>query len=665
MEKLHMDRTYRVLKKLGQGGSGAVYLAEDSRLHKKWALKCLKRSPGGAASGAFSPAAEADMLKELCHPRLPRIVDLVELKHASFLVMDYIEGCTLKQYLEENGPVGYEKAYSWALELTDVLSYLHGRIPPVIYRDLKPENVMVRPQGDLVLLDLGIAMRLCGRSHFDAKGTPGYAAPELSDPSRMPDERSDLYSLGILLLALLKGPAAVYAKRPEKAERCLTGLKKEWKNLLQGCLYEEPSKRYADMKEWKKALTALKGGREPGSARIVRFLYRWKRRRRAAFLLGIALFFTTAVLTAKTLFMRSCRRQYLKLEARAAGGSGTYDARLMEGLLNLIEKAPEFPDAYILLLRTCSETGHAEDGLRLFDDRVRCGRGVIGNHTKVMLSAAETAVRQAAEGGLTGTAYQRASVYYRYCEESELNAGESALRKLILELGKERKPDKTVISGAVRELSSSAENADILFLQRQLLAAQICIREEERLLEAGVRPDEAAQGILDSLLHSIQKLRAEEGTDQKNDAATDALYDRALRHQTALFIKEGKYGDALRCTEEQLRICTEKGREESLQVTRFQLILRSGTEKAVRDAAVSFFGACPDSAEGYLLYASWLYDHDRIEEAKEAFLTASKLPEASHLPSLKKLRECLAPYLKERTEKKGKQGGEPSDDLRQ
>ena len=141
-----IDGKYEILKQIGKGGMSTVYLAMDQHLNKQWAVKEIRHKADDKESHIIiqSLVAEANLMKKLDHPALPRIVDIIDSRDTIYVIMDYIEGEPLSRILEREGPQPEEDVLEWAKQLCDVLSYLHTRKPPVIYRDLKPGNIMIR-----------------------------------------------------------------------------------------------------------------------------------------------------------------------------------------------------------------------------------------------------------------------------------------------------------------------------------------------------------------------------------------------------------------------------------------------------------------------------------------------------------------------------------------
>jgi formylglycine-generating enzyme required for sulfatase activity/serine/threonine protein kinase len=203
---------YLIVRAVGHGGMGAVYQAADTRLGGK-VVAIKEMSDAGLptpqqrqqASHAFRQ--EAQMLALLNHPNLPKVSDFFTENGKHYIAMEFVEGETLEDHLNRRGgSVSEAEARGWAAQLCDVLSYLHRQQPPVIFRDLKPANVMLTPQGQLKLIDFGIARFFKAGQAGDtvAMGTPGYAAPEQYGQGQT-DVRSDVYSLGVLLHHALTG----------------------------------------------------------------------------------------------------------------------------------------------------------------------------------------------------------------------------------------------------------------------------------------------------------------------------------------------------------------------------------------------------------------------------------------------------------------------------
>jgi serine/threonine protein kinase len=204
-----IDEKYEILKQIGKGGMSRVYLAMDQRLNKQWAVKEIIKCSVDKNNEVVvqSLITEAHLMKKLDHPALPRIVDIIENDETIYVIMDYIEGETLSTVLRDYKIQSQEVIIEWAKQLCQVLYYLHTRNPAIIYRDMKPGNIILSPDGNIKLIDFGIAREFKEARMADtvSLGTRGYAAPEQFGGKGQTDERTDIYCLGVTLYHLLTG----------------------------------------------------------------------------------------------------------------------------------------------------------------------------------------------------------------------------------------------------------------------------------------------------------------------------------------------------------------------------------------------------------------------------------------------------------------------------
>ncbi|MCM3763625.1 serine/threonine-protein kinase [Neobacillus niacini] len=249
-----IDGKYEILKLIGKGGMSKVYLAMDKRLNKQWAVKEIEKKARDKHNEVViqSAIAEANMIKMLDHQALPRIVDIIDDGHVIFVIMDYIEGEPLSKILDQEGAQPQDLVIEWAMQLCEVLDYLHTNTPPIIYRDMKPANVMLKPDGNLKLIDFGIAREYKEENLADTVnlGTKGYAAPEQFGGKGQTDPRTDVYCLGVTLYHLVTGqnpsepPYELYPIRHWNPQLS-GGLEK----IIQKCTQLNPDDRYQSCAE--------------------------------------------------------------------------------------------------------------------------------------------------------------------------------------------------------------------------------------------------------------------------------------------------------------------------------------------------------------------------------------------------------------------------------
>lgn len=248
-----VDGKYKILNKVGQGGMSVVYLAMNERANKQWAIKEIRKD-GSSDYDVVKQGliAETDILKRLSHPNLPSIIDVIDRDDTFLIVMDYIEGNPLSKALDNYGAQNQDDVIEWAKELCDVLGYLHSRKPPIIYRDMKPSNVMLKPDGMVTLIDFGTAREFKETSVEDTQclGTQGYAAPEQYGGHGQTDARTDIYCLGATLYHLVTGhnpcqpPYEMYPIRYWNP-----GLSSGLEQIILKCTQRNPADRYQSCEE--------------------------------------------------------------------------------------------------------------------------------------------------------------------------------------------------------------------------------------------------------------------------------------------------------------------------------------------------------------------------------------------------------------------------------
>ncbi len=249
-----IEGKYKILDQIGRGGMSVVYLALNEKANKTWAIKEVQKGAGGSAEFVRERLlAETELLKRLRHPRLPAIVDVIEERGSLLIVMDYIEGHSLKEVLDQEGAKSQEQVLLWGKQLCEVLRYLHEQEPPIIYRDMKPSNIMLQPDGGIKLIDFGTAREVrdsYARDDTICLGTPGYAAPEQWGGCGQSDPRTDIYCLGATLYQLVTGrdpgedPYGMYPIRHWNHE-----LSAGLEEILEKCTQRDPNARFQSCQE--------------------------------------------------------------------------------------------------------------------------------------------------------------------------------------------------------------------------------------------------------------------------------------------------------------------------------------------------------------------------------------------------------------------------------
>ena len=246
-EILHLiGDKYQVGKNLGKGGMGSVYQVYCPAEKKYYAAKIIYNNE------LTNGKEEAEIMLRLSHHMLPKIREYFVYDAFTIIIMEYINGITMENFIKEKGPAGNSLAVSFLRQLLDALLYLHSQEPPVIYRDLKPSNIMVEERNKLRLIDFGTARRYKNESGNDtmALGTPGYAAPEQLMGSSQSDIRTDIYALGATMYYIVTG--IDIGKPPFEAipiHSVRSGIDAVLEEIILRCLQKNPGSRYQSVTE--------------------------------------------------------------------------------------------------------------------------------------------------------------------------------------------------------------------------------------------------------------------------------------------------------------------------------------------------------------------------------------------------------------------------------
>jgi eukaryotic-like serine/threonine-protein kinase len=285
---------YCILEKIGQGGMGEVFLAEDSSLHRKVALKFLPSSMQQDAMARQRFIREARSAAALDHPYICHVNEVAESDGSDFIVMEYVDGQPLKEKLLK-GPLPFEELRQISIEVAEALETAHGK--GIIHRDIKPANIMLTQTGHAKVTDFGLAKQLVPSGGMESVeetateltsigsivGTPAYMSPE-QVLGRAADTRSDIWSFGVTLYEMTSGDQPFHGQdRFELTSAILNQpplplppqAPAEFGAVIGRCLEKEPAKRYQHMSEVREALAAVRAGtaappRQARSSRLTR-----------------------------------------------------------------------------------------------------------------------------------------------------------------------------------------------------------------------------------------------------------------------------------------------------------------------------------------------------------------------------------------------------------
>lgn len=246
---------YEILRILGRGGMSVVYLARDQKLGCSVAIKESLKVDSEADKKSFerSLMIEAQILRQLNHPAIPAVYDIIEGSEHLCIIMEYIDGKPLDRLLREAGPQSVEKVVDWAQQLAQFLSFLHEH--SVVYRDMKPANVILCPDGRLKVVDFGAARSMLSSPEQSSVGTRGYAPPEQYE--HRDDLRADIFSLGMTLHHLLTGIVPTADKRYFPVCHWKPNISTSLSAIIDKCVQPDPAFRYQNCQELLSALNYL------------------------------------------------------------------------------------------------------------------------------------------------------------------------------------------------------------------------------------------------------------------------------------------------------------------------------------------------------------------------------------------------------------------------
>lgn len=353
------DERYRIIKSLGQGGMGTVYLATDNMDGSSWAIK-EERITAQNRKLLFS---EAEIMEKVDYPAFPKFREKKEFNGFLYLIMEYIDGHTLEDEITKKKRIAEGQAIEWFKQISAALVYLHGLENPIVYRDFKPSNLMIEKTGKIRIIDLGIAQEYQGDGvKVDvAVLTRGYAAPEQYNKRYKLDSRTDIYALAVTAHYMLTGkdpnePPYVFV--PVRKLRHDLSVAIEY--ILKKCLQPNPNKRYANA-----TLLLHDIERIEELDRKIRSQIKIQRIVSCS-LISLAIIFSIAVYSINLSTQRREIESYNTLLESAIEATSLDNA--LQDIQDAINLSPENPEAYILCAELYLEYGHIEEAYTYVND---------------------------------------------------------------------------------------------------------------------------------------------------------------------------------------------------------------------------------------------------------------------------------------------------------
>ncbi|MBQ2886437.1 MAG: protein kinase [Alphaproteobacteria bacterium] len=447
--------TYQIIEEIGSGGGGIVYRARHLRLQTDVVVKRIRDE----VRGKIQSRQEADVLKNLKHPYLPRVYDFIETPEAVYTVMDFIPGISLDKALVQYGRFAPKQVLRWAQELGEALAYLHNQNPPIIHSDIKPANIIVTPDGHICLIDFNISIVIDSAMKATLGISAGYSSPEqyrdvqqiqtyyntggMSQVTITIDRRSDIYSLGCVLYHLLAGfpPGNNFNTRMSAEE--IPGISEGLAFIIDKMIEYDSNDRYQNGQEYLMAIN--------NCYKLDRRYIMHMRKEKALFVTSLVFFFIGSLLIGFGITQcgkeREQNYQALLLEGEEIAEKGNYE-KAIDAMVLLEEEYKSRVEAYERELYYYYQAGHYQEcadrgndiiALQLIEITNDSQKETVGDIFYLIAnsyyeledySKAEKAMENALEYNETNNLYFR-----DYCiilaKQGELFQAEDALKKAV------------------------------------------------------------------------------------------------------------------------------------------------------------------------------------------------------------------------------------------
>lgn len=656
---------YEILGVSGRGGMSTIYRARDRKVGRICAVKQITdRDRGDYERHKKSLLIEREMLAGLTNPRIPRITDIVEDEERDdffYVVMDFLEGETLQHYLKRKGPQPQERVAAWAKILCEILRYLHssekGR-NAVIFRDMKPGNIMLRRDGDLALFDFGIAAEMTDGYFLneDVGYTPGYAAPEQMIRGAKIDQRVDIYGLGATMFSLLTGMSPETKEGNENLSHIralvpeiVPGLEE----IIAKCTAADPAERYQTCAELKNALNHWT---ERESER------RRKARRKlivfAAAAAGAVLSFSAAGFSfyAGTRQKKQVYSELISAADAAANdtydvkdGKYQYDPQVVNRFIEAIDADPSNKDGYVKLLDYCAAAGMPEVGLLRVTANIDSGVGGIQRNDELLFKVAQMYF---AGVEVPGDGYREAARYFAMVDVRRIPIA-AYYQRISAVLGQYNALTNEDWKGVGEDIGSferylDSQSRPLARVTGYMLAAGLYRANEASFSDAGI--DACAEAIR---LYEKSLAQADEfleNADIKGIAASELeeaeeMRAGALENLAALYLLDTPHRDLARSETCYVELLGGTADLEEIKNYRYRLAVvyrEMRDDEKVREWYEYLMEQYPEDPVPFLEYASYVYNVQRdAEAAAEYFRRAAGLEGAEAVRSYRVLENNL------------------------
>lgn len=443
-----INNTYEILDVVGKGGMSVVYKARHIRLNTIWAVKEVHKSTGEN----IDLLAETNILKRLNHKTLPRIIDIFEDDQNVYVVEDFVSGDTLQKIIDRDKVIDEGRVLEWFKTLSEVLVYLHGQTPhPIIYRDMKPANVMLQSDQTLKLIDFGIAREYKPENRTDTTvvGTRGYAAPEQYGMTQS-DARTDIYSLGVTMYYMATGkspfePPYTFVPARQLNPRLSAGMEA----ILAKCVQNEPEERYQSAEELLDDLNHI----EKYDEEFKRVKHVIKMRR----ILLVLLYVTGLSLIAGGYFLNRSEIQQRYLALVTQSSQQDYETSL-NTLHEAQQLLPERNEAYEKEASVMYNAGKFSEVTELTERLEQSGVISMEENPEIYLIAASACYEQ--------NDYEKASEYYQ--QLSQLNTAFSVQNRISYAICLGRMGNLDQARQIIQAISADADEAQIAYLEGEI-----------------------------------------------------------------------------------------------------------------------------------------------------------------------------------------------------